>query len=359
MGRRGSGDGFLALFPALEAPGGLQASGRIAKERIVQGSASGSPRVYLFFYGGREGAESSRDGLRAIYSGSKLSAVLAALRRRWPVRIVLVWHLALLRLLPFFRVPDARVTLFLHGIEAWRLQDWLTRALLRRVDLFLSNSDYTWKRFLRACPGAGSARHQTVHLGIAASVDGHVPAPGVPPVALMLGRLLRNENYKGHREMIGAWPLVLERIPDAELWIAGDGDLREELEQWTAARGLGGRVRFWGWASETEKQDLLARCRCLALPSREEGFGLVYLEAMRMGRPCLVSPLDAGREVVNPPEAGLAADPARPEELADAVCRLLEPGPRWDAWSAQARRRYETLFTAEHFQDRLMAALVP
>ena len=93
------------------------------------------------------------------------------------------------------------------------------------------------------------------------------------------------------------------------------------------------------------------------MPSRGEGFGLVYLEAMRVGRPCLVSTLDAGREVVNPPEAGLAVDPDNREELADAICRLLGDGPEWQQWSKQARQRYEQNFTAKHFQDRLMTAL--
>jgi glycosyltransferase involved in cell wall biosynthesis len=109
--------------------------------------------------------------------------------------------------------------------------------------------------------------------------------------------------------------------------------------------------------SEDEKQNLLARCRCLALPSRSEGFGLVYLEAMRLGRPCLVSTLDAGREVVNPPEAGLAANPDSPQPLAEAVCRLLTSGPEWNQWSMQARRRYEDYFTARHFQERHLQAL--
>jgi glycosyltransferase involved in cell wall biosynthesis len=93
------------------------------------------------------------------------------------------------------------------------------------------------------------------------------------------------------------------------------------------------------------------------MPSRGEGFGLVYLEAMRQGRPCLVGDSDGGREVVNPPEAGLAVDPGDPLQLAAAVTRLLTPGPEWDRWSLQARRRYEDGFTAQHFRQRLNEAL--
>jgi phosphatidylinositol alpha-1,6-mannosyltransferase len=176
----------------------------------------------------------------------------------------------------------------------------------------------------------------------------------------MIGRLLRSEDYKGHRELLAAWPAVQGRVPGAELWVAGDGDLRTELEGLARRTLPAGAARFWGSVPDAEKERLLRRARCLVLPSRSEGFGLVYLEAMRLGRPCLVSSLDAGREVVNPPEAGLAVDPRRPDELAAAVARLLAASaPEWRGWSAQARGRYERGFTAAHFQDRLAAALAP
>jgi len=95
------------------------------------------------------------------------------------------------------------------------------------------------------------------------------------------------------------------------------------------------------------------------MPSRGEGFGLVYLEAMRLGRPCLVSTSDAGRETINPPEAGLAVNPDKPQAVARAICRLLTPGDEWQRWSEQARARYESHFTAQQFQNRLREALLP
>jgi glycosyltransferase involved in cell wall biosynthesis len=93
------------------------------------------------------------------------------------------------------------------------------------------------------------------------------------------------------------------------------------------------------------------------MPSAGEGFGLVYLEAMRLGRPCLVSTADSGHEVVNPPSAGLAVSRDDPNEIADAVISLMTPGPEWARWSAQARSRYEAEFTAGRFHQRLLTAL--
>jgi phosphatidylinositol alpha-1,6-mannosyltransferase len=173
----------------------------------------------------------------------------------------------------------------------------------------------------------------------------------------MLSRLAKREDYKGHREMLDAWPLVQQRLPTAELWIAGDGDLRRDLEDLAAERGLGQSVRFLGFVSDAQKHELLRQSRCMAVPSRGEGFGLVYLEAMRLGRPCLVSTLDAGREVVDPPRQGLAVDPDDRDSLAEAACRLLTNGPEWQQMSINARERYEQHFSTRHYQQRLLLAL--
>ena len=331
---------LLGVFPALESLGGVQTSGREAWQGIV--NQIGENRACFFDY---------RSG------GSKTRAALSALAQRQRTAILLVWHLHLLKLAPLVAGAAARVVVFLHGIEAWRPQDSLTRWALGKVDLFLSNSDHTWERFADFNPAFRGTAHATVHLGAREPAGERVRGPDATPIALMLGRMLRGEDYKGHRQLIEAWPRVLEMSPDAELWIAGDGDLRPALEQLVRTRGLGARVRFWGCISEERKERLIEQCRCLAMPSRGEGFGLVYLEAMRLGRPCLVGDRDGGREVVNPPEAGLAVDPDDPRQLAAAVSQLLTPGSDWDDWSLAARRRYESGFTAQHFRERLNAAL--
>jgi glycosyltransferase involved in cell wall biosynthesis len=110
--------------------------------------------------------------------------------------------------------------------------------------------------------------------------------------------------------------------------------------------------------SEAEKQRLLRQSRCLVLPSRGEGFGLVYLEAMRLGRPCLSSIHDAGQEVIAPPQSGLAVEPGNARALAEAVAELLSADCNWQQWSSNAKRRYEAEFTAAHFQRRLADAVL-
>jgi len=157
--------------------------------------------------------------------------------------------------------------------------------------------------------------------------------------------------------MIGVWHRVVKEIPTAQLWIVGDGDLKEKLQAMASKVGLDGKIIFWGWVSESKKLELIRKSNFMALPSRGEGFGLVYLEAMKEGRPCLISTFDAGREVVNPPEAGLAVDSSENNQMVNAIIRLFNPGDEWDRWSEQARARYQNHFTAKHFQTRLITAL--
>ena len=287
-------------------------------------------------------------------------AVASSVQVQWAGRMggpMFLWHSGFLRSLdPLIRSRHARVSLFLHGIEAWHPQDRWTESLLPKVQFFLTNSDHTWEGFTNCRPELLDAPQRTVALGAGEAIK-QVSEPASAPRAVMLGRLLLSENYKGHREVIDAWPHVLRTIPDANLDIAGDGDLIPALRVQIDRLGVADSVHLLGRVSEQEKAHLIRSSRCLLLPSRGEGFGLVYLEAMREGRPCLVSNRDAGREVVAPPEAGLEVTLDDPSDLVDRICRLLSPGEDWDRMAQTARLRYERLYTAEAFQRRLISAL--
>lgn len=369
------------LFPDLGAAivGGIEASGRIAVDVLIGLSADPPPgwppfEVRLVSYGGGFAHGLAPEGsaaralpagaspiVRARHARTKAGVLLAAAGLPASTRLVLAWHAGLLRVYPLLRTQESVIVVFLHGVEAWRplgaALNHLARSPRRRV-LVLANSQHTWERACVVNPNLAGLAHRIVPLGLGARLPGLLPPPDDPPALLMLGRLAASEDYKGHREVITSWPLVRRGVPGARLWIAGDGDLRPRLQAQAADLGLADSVTFFGRVSEADKANLLLRCRALGLPSRGEGFGLVYTEAMRMGRPCLVSTQDAGREVVNPPRAGLAADPGDRIGLAAAIQRLLRDGPQWQSWSATARRRYELTFTEDAFRQRLRTALV-
>ena len=346
----------LGVFNAFDTPnaGGVQESGRIAWEAMSAPASGFDARALLISLEDRSDTPSDP---RVKVARGRFDAGIAALRTGFDANVALFWHLDLLKLAPLLRLPrSCKKIVFLHGIEAWRKQGPLVRRALSNVDVVFTNTSFTHKRALTHIPELAGKPAHLVHLGLGDPLHGDALPPDNVPAAIMISRLDAAERYKGHEEVIAAWPLIRARIPGAQLWIVGAGTLVPALEEAVARVGMHDAVRFFGRLDEAEKHALLQRARCMLLPSTSEGFGLVYLEAMRLGRPCL-SGMDGSREVINPPEAGYAVTHRMPQEIADAVVRLLTLNHEWQTHSAAARARYEREFTAAHFRERIVNAL--
>jgi glycosyltransferase involved in cell wall biosynthesis len=138
------------------------------------------------------------------------------------------------------------------------------------------------------------------------------------------------------------------------LVIAGSGDDQPRLQARARELGLGeDRVLFTGFVSEATLAELYRRCAVFVMPSLGEGFGLVYLEAMRAARPCVAARDTAAGEIVVDGETGLLVDPRSAEELAAALESLLRQPERACALGEAGLRRYQQVYTPERFRARL------
>jgi len=343
------GRALLAPSFGREHPGGIEYAGRM----IARALADGGGAVLSLAETSLEDLALGGWALRAACGGSKRRAVAAASSwlRRFPD--VHCLHLGLAPLVPIVAAARARRFQWLMGVEAWRplplWQRW------PRPTVYLPISGYTWREFLRANPSAGRCPHEVVHLGWG-GLPLPDPEPGVPGRVLCCGRLDRPERRKGVEELLRACPAVRSRRPEARLSIVGDGPDRPRLEALAGELGLRESVVFRGIVSETEKESELARCQVFALPGQREGFGLVYVEAMRFGRPCLVGS-DAGPEVARPGQESLSVDPRSPDHVAAALVRLLGDEPLRRRLGESARRRAAAEFTEAHLAARLRGAI--
>jgi phosphatidyl-myo-inositol dimannoside synthase len=160
------------------------------------------------------------------------------------------------------------------------------------------------------------------------------------------------ERYKGHDELIACWPGVLERVGGAQLVIAGRGDDVERLRKRAADAGVADRTLFTGFVSDATLRVLMRRAAVFAMPSRGEGFGLVYLQAMEAGLPCIGSTLDAAGDIILDGETGYLVDPADRGALTAALVRLLESPALRASLGSAGRRRYLGAFTYDRFVER-------
>jgi phosphatidylinositol alpha-1,6-mannosyltransferase len=278
------------------------------------------------------------------------------LRRRF--RWVFFTHLGLLRALaPVPRRLRAPYAVFLHGVEAWETLSAADLRLVNDARLRLANSAFTARRARLANPDLGPVDICPLALppGGAAGA-GHHAAAGTPRV-LVVGRMDATERYKGHEWLIDSWPRVVAAVPGAELIVVGDGDDRPRLESRARASSASDRIRFTGFVTEPELARQYAGAAVFAMPSRGEGFGLVYLEAMAHGVPCIGSRDDAASEVIVDGETGLLVESARPDSLVDALRTLLSDADLRGRLGEAGRARVHRHFTFETFRGRLIGVL--
>ncbi len=295
----------------------------------------------------------------AVGAGGSRTRTAALTLRRWLLRdwdLILLAHINFSSLLniarPLRRVP---VLGWVYSMEAWLPVTGLRRRGMLQIDRMLYDSTHARDRSYAANPWLRRLDDAVCYLGLmptaGPSASGSLP-PGVQePFALTIGRISSVERYKGHEEMIRAWAAVERERPGLSLVVIGDGDDRPRLE--ALARQLGANVRFLGAADDRTRDECLRRCRCFCMPSKAEGFGLAYLEAMREGKPVLAGRLDAGREVVVDGVTGRAVDASDEAELIDGL--LDVSGDRALTFGAAGRKRFEDEFDYPHFRDRFAA----
>ena len=141
------------------------------------------------------------------------------------------------------------------------------------------------------------------------------------PVVLSVGAL---RPQKGYRYLIEAAPEVLATHGDAVFLVAGDGELRPELERLIAQLSIGERVRLLG--TRDDVPELLGVAGCFVIPSLWEGGPYALLEAMAAGVPVVGTRIPGVADWLREGETGFAADPAQPSRLAAGITAVLS-GP--------------------------------
>lgn len=146
---------------------------------------------------------------------------------------------------------------------------------------------------------------------------------GIPENAVLLisvGELITRKNHE----------TVLRAIADMNVYyiIAGNGDLREHLENLIATLGLGDRVKLLGFRSDI--QELLEASDIFVFPSLQEGLPVALMEAMASGLPCVVSNIRGNNDLLENTEGGFLCDPDNVSEFTDRLNHLISDPSLWE-----------------------------
>lgn len=246
---------------------------------------------------------------------------------------------------------------FMHGIEAWEALRPIDLTTFRSARLVIANSHYTLRRFETLHGALPNARVCWLSTEQEEPPPSRLPQTGRPPTAMILGRIDKSLQYKGHHELIAAWTQVVARIPDARLVMAGGGDDLENVRAAATASPVSANIDVLGFVPESGIDRLWQTIDCFVMPCRGGGFGLVYVEAMRHGLPCIASTEDAGQEVNIDGVTGFNVAIADIDGLADRLIRLLSDTELAKTMGAAGYERWRTHFRPSQFGDRLVGLM--
>jgi glycosyltransferase involved in cell wall biosynthesis len=237
----------------------------------------------------------------------------------------------------------------------------LNRLGLRNAHALTSISDFTARQMVKM-QGVNPDKIAVIPCIIREDLlnaNGHHTQPHANSgkVLLTVGRLAATERLKGLDEVILSLHRVARQVPDTVYMIVGDGDDRKRLEDLVRENGLSDRVIFTGVVSDEELIGFYKGCDIFLMPSRQEGFGIVFLEAMAFEKPVIGGNHGGTPEVIVDNETGFLVEHGDVNALADRIIRLLLDRELCKRMGQAGRRRVEEFYTFDPFRKRLISFL--
>jgi phosphatidylinositol alpha-1,6-mannosyltransferase len=357
---------IVGLFPELLTTGGIQRAGR-HMAAVLAGLAARQGITYQFLSlndpAGEHRGEVGRLGFRfAGYERSKARFLLAARGAGHP-RLVFVGHPNLAPVGWLLQKRDgARMAVVTWGIEVWKPLPARRRWALQAADTVLAISCDTAEKVVEV-QGVAPARVQIIPLALdpsfSATLDETQLTDGLPAkypagrILLSVTRLAASEDYKGIDIVIQALARLRSAVPDVQYVVVGDGDDRPRLERLSREAGVADCVHFLGRLEAPELKACYRNCDAFVLPSKGEGFGLVFLEAMAYGKPVVGGAHGGTLDVIEDGKTGFLVSHGDVQGLARVLEKLLLDAQLRRRLGEQGRARVLNQFCFDDFQARL------
>ena len=219
-----------------------------------------------------------------------------------------------------------------HGVEAWDIPNPLLLKALKSADLILAVSNFTRDRLcqnqnispdkVKILPNTFDTSAWKIAPKPQYLLDRYKLQPD-QKVILTVSRLVMSEQYKGYDQILEALPIIRQTIPDVHYLIVGKGDDRDRIEQIIQQKDLQNHVTLAGFIADEYLCDYYNLCDLFAMPSKREGFGIVYLEALACGKPVLGGDIDGAVDALDQGRLGVLINPEDVQGIAQEIINIL------------------------------------
>ena len=219
-----------------------------------------------------------------------------------------------------------------HGVDAWNIERPALKTALKHAQKIISVSNYTRDRLLKEQnldPGKVVILPNTFderRFQISPKPQYLLKRYGLnetDSIILTVARLDSSEKYKGYDQIIQALPTVSREISNVHYILVGKGNDRDRIQELITQLNLEQRVTLAGFIPDEELPDHYNLCDVFAMPSKGEGFGIVYLEALACGKPTLGGNQDGAIDALCQGELGALVDPDNIEQIAGILIRIF------------------------------------
>lgn len=332
---------FLTLR-TFSATGGIEKVCRIMGKALYEESIKNNSTVHICSMYDRQ-----QDAFNNLYFPAenfrgfginKLLFIKEMVQAGSKVEIVILSHINLLLIGWFIKrvSPSTQIILLAHGIEIWYPISRARRKMLLSCDRVLAVSSHTRDKIIEV---HGLAKEKCGVLNNC--LDPFLPLPSRPKkqaelltkygfrendqVLMTLTRMSSRERYKGYDKVIEAIGLLTQSYPRLKYLLAGTYDVEEKefAEQLIRKMGLQANIVMPGYIEDRELEDHFGISDMYVMPSRKEGFGIVFIEAMYYALPVIAGNEDGSVDALLHGVLGQLVSPDDPEALARAILNVL------------------------------------
>ena len=354
----------VGLFTGLLNHGGIERMGRqMAVVLVNYAQETGNPCRMLTLNDPLGTHRVQVEGVSFDLQGfhrNKFLFVWTLVKCIFKIRLLFLAHPNLSPLAFLFRCLRPRIPFYVatYGIDIWYPLSFYHRWALRMAKKVVTISRFSYKK-LTDVQGVKSGQISILSPAIdknfveAASKCTETRSPILERRRILtVSRLSTSDGYKGIDVVIRSLPQVLGSIPDVEYVIVGDGDDRVRLERIADEVGVKNRVLFEGKVDDSELHNYYRNCDVFVMPSLNEGFGIVFLEAMAFKKPVVGGNHGGTPDVIIPWETGCLVEYGDVKGLTNCLIQLLQNEELRKKLGEAGCLAVKTQFSFERFKEK-------
>ncbi len=272
-------------------------------------------------------------------NGSKLIFVILSFFNAFKSDILFLGHinLSITAVLVKLFSPKTKIVVITHGIDVWSDLSFMKKRALKTADKIIAVSNFTKQKIIN--------KHKIPKDKIIVfpnTIDPYFPQIKTfekpqyllkryqinpnRPIILTVARLSAQEGYKGYDKVLDALPKITDRFPDVLYLIVGKYDKQEKhrLDKIINNLNIKNHVFFTGFVDEKELTDYFKLGDVFIMPSKNEGFGIVFIEALACGLPVIAGNVDGSIDALDNGNFGKLINPDNIDAISSALIGELE-----------------------------------